>query len=297
MAFPILDLNREFKPSIHIRLIDFRKGKKIANHHLWCRIQKDVTLNPADLPVILVFQILSVTPAVDFNRDRILPSTDIRGDIEFCRSFTSLTVADFIAVNPDIHGGLHSSKMEEHLTSCPAFGNGEISLVRSHRVVIMRNMGRIGRKWIFRIGVDRNSVTQKFPVGRDLDIIPVAGIIIISVEINRPVRRLLHPVEFPDPIHRPEIRGLIRIVSQCCSRIRVRDISAVGRFLVPSDHSWIFPVLHIFLFCSRLWIFFSSGHESHTEKGQNQTNGKTDYPHSISLPAHPKAKQNRPPIS
>ncbi len=76
----------------------------------------------------------------------------------------------------------------------------------------MGDMGWIGREKIIGICIHWYAKTLQFPIARHNNIIPLANIKIIFVEIDGPFGRLLNPVEFPGSVKGNIVRRLSRIV-------------------------------------------------------------------------------------
>ncbi len=196
----IFYLDCSLQAAVLVVLIHISKGKKVANTNIRCGEDKDITLNAAYLPVVLVFKIASVTEAVDFHRQRIFSFTQIFGNVKFSRSFTSLAVAHLFSVYPDIHRRSNAAEVEENLTAIPSFRDGKVSPVGANRIVIMRDMGWVGWKKIIGICIYRYAKTLQFPIAWHDNIIPLASIKIIFIEVNGPLGRSLNPVEFPGSV-------------------------------------------------------------------------------------------------
>ena len=87
--------------------------------------------------------------------------------------------------------------MKENLAVFPFLGDCESSSVGTDGIVIMRDIGRIRRKWIRDIKINRNSIAVHLPVGRHGDLIPGANVITGFVKIEWPICWLADPVELP----------------------------------------------------------------------------------------------------
>ena len=164
-------------------------------------------INSTETPHILIFQITSVRPTVDFHCQTILPFIHISGNVKLSRSHGIFTVSYLFTVYPYIHGRLHPFEMQVQPLTFHFFRNIKRSHIRAHRITVfiteemLRRLSRhpwlIFLKRISPVSIDRFPIPLQLPSARYSDIVPSANIEITLIEINRALFRVSRPHELP----------------------------------------------------------------------------------------------------
>jgi hypothetical protein len=164
---------------------------------LWGSEEVDVSIDTAEPPHVLVFEITAVGPAVYFDGECIFACLEILGDIEFGWCHAVLAIANPSAVDPDVEGAFNTVEVKKNLVVFPLVADSELSSVGADRIVVMRYMRRIRREGIRDIEVNGDPIAVHLPVGGDGYFLPVANIVFALVKIDGPVSGLTDPVELP----------------------------------------------------------------------------------------------------
>ena len=168
------------------------------------------------------------------------------GDPKFGRRSAVLAVADGLAVHPHVCGGADAVEYQEDFPAVPLLRNRERVQIRSDRVVLMWNERRVSRKRVRDVEIVRNPVSLDLPTPRHINLSPGTRVEPRLHEIERPVRRLPHPVESPASVQRLVPRRLVAIHGQCGSAVGERDECGVRTFLIDVEHCRVFPVGNAF---------------------------------------------------
>jgi len=151
---------------------------KIGNHfivaHMSFRpgIHINITLYAGKTPVILIFQIVSVTELENLYGYFILPLFYIRRNIKLRRCFGILRVTYFFTIHPHIKSRSHSSEIKNNLTFIPMGRNSKSTSIRANRAVFHCNQWWILLYTIPTAYIKRIAEPLKFPIGRNFNIIP-----------------------------------------------------------------------------------------------------------------------------
>ena len=153
------------------------------------RYEADIAVNAGQMPVILVFEIRTVTVAHDLYREGICSLFHVLCDIELSVYLAVLGIADLFSVDPEIEAGLDTCEIDEKLSVdivCRNFKGSEIAA----RQVFLRYVRRVQLvgafcdfnfkgfavsfpfEWIQHVGVNRFSIALQLPVGRNRNRIP-----------------------------------------------------------------------------------------------------------------------------
>ena len=128
-------LNAEL--GVAILIIQVRFDMKIADMECRSCDEIDIAVDAAQPPEVLVFEVATVTPSVDFDCQRVVAWLEITGDIEFGRRHTPLAIADLFAIDPEVERRLDAGEVDEDLPSLPTLGNREIAAIRSNRIAVL----------------------------------------------------------------------------------------------------------------------------------------------------------------
>jgi len=228
--------------AVRVICVEPGAGPEVAHMHARRGHEKHVTLDSADLPVILPFEIRAIREAVDLDGHRVGARLQERRDVELGRSLAPLAVSDLAAVHPQIHGRFHAAEVQEHLHACPILRHFESPAIRSHGVPIGRHARWIRREGIGDVRVDRDAVAEHLPVRRHRDLVPRVVVEVGAIEISRAIRRISDPVEPTGTAQRPNERRSGRIARQRTFPIRKRIEGGSRRLLVPFEDGGVFEV-------------------------------------------------------
>ena len=117
---------------------------------------------------------------------------DIFCDVELGGSLGVLAIAHILAVDVEFHGGLDGSELQHHSPALPLCRHLEVGCIAAHGIVILGHIGRIGRKLVNGVHIDRNSVALQFQVARHLDFAPFVDVVFLGVEILGNIGRPFH---------------------------------------------------------------------------------------------------------
>ena len=226
--------------AVRVICVEPGAGPEVAHMHARRGHEKHVTLDSADLPVILPFEIRAIREAVDLDGHRVGARLQERRDVELGRRLAPLAVSDLAAVHPQIHGRFHAAEMQKHLHSCPILRHFESLAIRAHGVPVGRHARWIRREGIGDVCVDRDAVAEHLPVRRHRDLVPRGVVEVGAIEISRAIRRIADPVEPPGTAQRPNERRPGRIARQRTFPIRKRMEGGSRRFLVPFEDGGVF---------------------------------------------------------
>ena len=219
-------------PELEVADVDGRRRKKI-----------DVPEDAAQPPEVLAFEVGPVGISVDLDGQNVPAGPEEAGDVEFGRGPAVLAVPRELAVDPDIEGGVDAVKMEKDLPAGPRAGHGEFAPVRAHRIAVVRDPRRVGRKRIVLVEVDGHIVALELPVAGNADVLPAAGVEVGPVKIAGPIGRLGDPMEFPLPVESQAVSGAEALPLDGLGFAAVGHQGGVGRFGVPGQDQRVFPIL------------------------------------------------------
>jgi hypothetical protein len=142
-------------------------------------------------------QVGAVREAVDFGGQDVRAGAEEAGDVELGGCAAVFGVADRNAVYPKIERRGDAVEMEKDLAACPIAGDGEFGAVGADGVPIMGDMGRVGRKGIALIEVDRDIIPLELPVAGDVHLFPGPDIVRRLGEFQGSIGRPGNPVKLP----------------------------------------------------------------------------------------------------
>ena len=202
----VLQFGFYFQCSILVGVVESRIDREISNTHLISAIEVNAAVEPRQAPEILIFKVGTVAPAIRLYCNCVIAFFQIGGDVKFGRHLSHLAVSHFFAVDPDIHGSGTAFEVKEYSSAIPGIGEGECALIAPHRIVFVWYVGWVCREDISEVGVDGRTISLQLPIAGNFYFSPVAGVVIILVEVNRSLSRSQYPVEFPRSIER-EVPG------------------------------------------------------------------------------------------
>ena len=163
---------------------------------------------------ILSFEIRSITPTEHLHTDIVLAGTHMGTQVEFVVVVTALSIADILAIHPNIGRTIKTVKMKEHILCFPALWQSECTTVRAYRVVahtfdLILYIRWIVQERILYIHIQRKVVTLHFPTRWDINIVPCRYVGVVTPEFvfARTCRWFWHKIKLPCTVQR-QIIGL-----------------------------------------------------------------------------------------
>ena len=224
-------------------------------------MKKDVPENATDAPHVLVFQVAAVTPPIDLDGQRILSGLQVIRDAKLGRRPAVLAEADSLSVQPQVHRRSDAIEDQVDLSSLPAGWDRKCPQIRAHRVVVVRNPRRIGRKWICDIEIMRNAIALDLPTPGHGDLVPVARVEIWAHEIRGSVGRFPNPVELPRSVQRLDVRRFLLLRGKGRRPIGERSERGVRTFLIDIEDRRVLPVRHTFGMLVRILVRAPTGED------------------------------------
>ena len=163
------------------------------------RYEADIAVDTGQMPVILIFQVSTVTVAHYLYSEGVRSLLHIFGDVKFRVHFAVLGIPHLFSVDPEIEAGLHTAEIDEKLSAdivCWNLKGSEIAasqifLRYVRRIQLVGAFGNLDLKCfavclpferIQHIGVNRLSISLQFPVGRHRNRIPCCVIEILFIK-------------------------------------------------------------------------------------------------------------------
>ena len=99
----------------------FRQGadREITDADIRSRIEPHITVDAAETPEVLIFQITAVAILVNLYGYLVLACLQIRSHVKFAWLHRTLRITNLLAVHPYIEGAHHAFKTQEGLTVLP----------------------------------------------------------------------------------------------------------------------------------------------------------------------------------
>ncbi|EJW91725.1 hypothetical protein EVA_20165 [gut metagenome] len=224
-------------------------------------VKIDFAEDTAHAEHILAFQIGTVAPAEHLYRQGILAGTQMLGEVEFGYVVGTLGVTYILAVEPYEGCRIDTAEVDEGAAAVPVGRQVKGTDIGTHRIdavvlaVVVEAGTRLDERrrigvWIFYVGIDRFVIAIHFPVGRNGEGIPVAGVEAFLEEVERTLGRFGNQVELPGAVEGQIAwvdrlcpwRSIVSLVGQHGSFVVVRHISRYGHFLVFFKLGFVFPI-------------------------------------------------------
>ena len=217
-GFDVLDslfacvANRDISRHSGLREISIRYSRYviIGNMHQRTYPQLHLAEDTRKSPHILILQITAVAPAIHLYGEFIAALTHIFRHIKLCRRHRVLTIAHLLTVHPYIESRMHATEMQDQILREHLFCDIDKRHIRAHRVPVLvgrpilwwltRHAGSVPLEGIADVGIDGCTESLHLPVAGHRNLIPSAHIIILTIEIHRPLFRIPAPMELPLPV-------------------------------------------------------------------------------------------------
>ncbi len=129
--------------------------------------------------------------------------------------------------------------MQTHCHPIPVFWNCEFSLIRTHRIVILRHKRRIYRsERINGTFVNRHAIAFHFPIGWHLDFVP--AFYFVFVKILWSFLKIIDKLKIPFAIQHFH-SAFFTFSFQCIGNISKRISRCSGWFTINTRNHWVFP--------------------------------------------------------
>ena len=223
-------------------------------------VKVDIAEDTAHAEHILAFEIRTVAPAHHLHRKAVFAGAQIGGKIVFTHIVRALTIAHFVAVEPNRGRRIDATEMNDRAATVPRSRQREGAHIRAHgvdavvrpTVVVAGTRHDVRRRVgvrILHIAVDGVIITEHLPVGRHRNVVPAAHIETVLEEIGRTLRGFTHEVELPRAVereiafahgHRPR-RGVVCLVGHHLTFRGIGLESRVPRQAIDGKHRFVFP--------------------------------------------------------
>ena len=115
----VLQADMQLEGCIFVRAVERREDLEVADVQRRAGDERYVAEDAAHAPEVLVFHVAAVGPAIDFDRDGVLAGLEILGDVELGDHAGVLAVADLLAIDPDVVGGIDAVEEQVGLAAVP----------------------------------------------------------------------------------------------------------------------------------------------------------------------------------
>ena len=233
----------DFQAEIAVVGIGNGAHRIVRKSHILGMIDHDITMDATKTPEVLILEIRAIAVTINLDGNLILATPHILRDVELRGLHTALRVAHHLAIDPDIEGTHHTLEAQERLPQTPLGGQREATAVLPHgvaldvgRVFLFRrthHTGRVNLEDITCRGVDGGSVAIHLPVGRHLEVIPLAVVEVGMVKLLHTLLGTSRPAEFPLAVER---NGAVAL------RLAIADKGSTSRLTVDLQHVVILPI-------------------------------------------------------
>ena len=235
-------LHVDVEGAVAVALVETGAGEEVGDALGSSGIKVDVAVDTAETPEILVFPVGAVGPAIDLTGQAVDARMDVSGNVECGGVLGALHVAGFLAVDPHIHAGRRAVEMQEYIATGPVGGNVEGAHIASHGVVVVGDVGRIGREGVIGVGIDGRAVALHFPVGGNFDVGPLRCVVVRAVKIHRTVGGFGGEVELPAAVQAFEPGRVGRHILNGKRLRRIRIGGSPHGLASHGEHFGILPV-------------------------------------------------------
>ena len=167
-----------------------------------------------ETPHVLVFQITSVAPTIDFNGKFVLSFAHILCHVKLGRRHRVLAITHLLAVNPKIHSRMNTTKMQNKIVFQHLFGDIYERHIRTYWVAVFvgrpvfwrfaGHAGAVPHERVVDVNINRCSVSLCLPVAGYGDFVPFAHIVVLLIEVGWPLFWLSRPMEKPLSVERDD---------------------------------------------------------------------------------------------
>ena len=167
--------------------------------------QGDLAEDAGQPPLILVLQIAHRRPLVHPHHDHVSAGTEEFADVELLSQPATLSHPDLGPVQPDPVDRFDPVEPQQNPGQIPV-GQIEVAPVFAGRILV-RHVRRIDRERVADVGVDRRavgSVSGEHPMGRNLEVIPVA---VVEFRLHDGVVGVVVAAQQPEPPGPVEAQG------------------------------------------------------------------------------------------
>ncbi len=177
---------------IHLEVLNVCLGSGVDVH---------ITLDTGKADKVLVFHPGAITPAEHLHGDVVFATAKLVGNIEFVVGKGVFTIANELAVHPNIVSGFHTFKVQANALAIPILGHGKVTAVMAHRVKLCGRCRRVNPvvlvPRINHVTVNGMVVAINLPVARNRNIVPLGNVVIVGKEVVVTLSRSIHMEELP----------------------------------------------------------------------------------------------------
>ena len=183
----------------------------------------------AQPPIVLIFEVRTVTPAIDLDCHFIFSSAHVFRHIKLRWRHRVLTVAHFLTVNPEIHRRMHTSEVQNEILREHLFCDLDKCHILSHWVAVLVGRPVLGRftrhartilhKRIVDININWCAVALRLPVARHRDLPPLTHVIVLAIELHDSFLRIPAPSELPFSVETHNLLTLLLFRRQLQRRV------------------------------------------------------------------------------
>ena len=206
----------------------------------------------AQPPVVLIFEITAIAPAIDLYGEFVLAFAQILRHVKFRRRHRVLAVAHLLTVYPDVHRRMHTAKVQDQILLIQHFlRHFDKRHILSHGVAVLvgrpvlRRLSRHARtvlhKRVVDINIDRCAVALRLPVAGHRDLPPLTHIIVLTIEVHDPLFRIPAPMKQPLSVETHNLLAILLLRRQLQRRMIWQ--------LVDTQYCWVLPIVILCLCC------------------------------------------------
>ena len=148
------------------------------------RVELHIACDATHAPHILAFEVAAVAPAQHLYLEAIPAFVEVFGDVPFGRSLRVFAIAYLATVDVEIHGRFYGTEFDDGASFVPGSGEGEVSRIDTHGVVVGRDVGRVclwhvgsltvaDGELVFHIDIHGDTEALQFNVSRYADAVPM----------------------------------------------------------------------------------------------------------------------------
>ena len=196
----------------------------VEEARLGCGIERHIVEDASQSPVVLTFQIITVTILHHTNSQHVLAGLQIGSHVIFSRFLSTLVIAYLLTVQPHKRAALCFLHTQEHLLSLPVGRQGEGLAISARWVIISRHKRRIRSEGSRHIAELRIAISLHLPVAGHMDGVPLA---VLEVRLKESLRHLLGRVgkeETPIAIQRQMFLGKVISMSLLLVLLKHRGV-------------------------------------------------------------------------
>ena len=170
-------------------------------------------------PHVLILQIAAVAPAIHLDSQFVLALAQVFRHIKLCRRHGVLAVAHLLSVHPHVERGMHAAEVQDEVLGEHLLRHLNERHVGAYRIAVLvgrpvawrfaGHAGTVALEGIADVRVDGRTETLQLPVAWHGDLVPPAHVVVLPIEVSRPLLGLSAPVEQPLSVKRQDLLTLL----------------------------------------------------------------------------------------